>query len=185
MLNVTIDGIQVQAKEGSTILEAAGRVGIEIPTLCYLKDLTPEASCRICLVEIEGNPKLFTACSTPVAEGNVIYTKSEKVIAARRSVLDLMLSTHNADCFSCGKNGDCQLQNLCYEYGVEKTSYEGVKNNGNVAYMGTHRHDSRKRNETYEYTYMYILEVPVAEGATELLLPNDDKVVVFAATSMN
>ncbi|MBR2310644.1 MAG: formate dehydrogenase subunit alpha [Oscillospiraceae bacterium] len=128
MLNVTIDGIKVQAKEGSTILEAARSVGIEIPTLCYLKDLTPEASCRICLVEIEGNPKLLTACSTPVAEGNVIFTKSEKVIAARRSVLDLMLSTHKADCFSCGKNGDCQLQNLCYAYGVEKTSFEGVRN---------------------------------------------------------
>lgn len=128
MLNVTIDGIRVQVKEGSTILEAAQSVGIEIPTLCYLKDLTPEASCRICLVEIEGNPKLFTACSTPVAEGNVIHTKSEKVIAARRSVLDLMLSTHNADCFSCAKNGECQLQNLCYEYGVEKTSFPGVKN---------------------------------------------------------
>ena len=128
MLNVTIDGISIQAKEGSTILEAARTVGIEIPTLCYLKDLTPEASCRICLVEIEGIPKLFTACSTPVAEGNVIYTKSEKVIAARRSVLDLLLSVHNADCFSCAKNGDCQLQNLCYEYGVEKTSFAGVKN---------------------------------------------------------
>ena len=128
MLNVTIDGIKVQVKEGSTILQAAQSVGIEIPTLCYLKDLTPEASCRICLVEIEGNPKLFTACSTPVAEGNVIHTKSGKVIAARRSVLDLMLSTHRADCFSCAKNGECQLQNLCYEYGVEKTSYEGVRN---------------------------------------------------------
>ena len=128
MLNVTIDGIQVQVKEGSTILQAAQSVGIEIPTLCYLKDLTPGASCRICLVEIAGNPKLFTACSTPVAEGNVIFTKSEKVIAARRSVLDLMLSTHNADCFSCAKNGECQLQNLCYEYGVEQTSFAGVKN---------------------------------------------------------
>ena len=128
MLNVTIDGIQVQVKEGSTILQAAQSVGIEIPTLCYLKDLTPGASCRICLVEIAGNPKLFTACSTPVAEGNVIYTKSEKVIAARRSVLDLMLSTHNTDCFSCAKNGECQLQNLCYEYGVEQTSFAGVKN---------------------------------------------------------
>jgi len=128
MLNVTIDGIQVQVKEGSTILQAAQSVGIEIPTLCYLKDLTPGASCRICLVEIAGNPKLFTACSTPVAEGNVIYTKSEKVIAARRSVLELMLSTHNADCFSCAKNGECQLQNLCYEYGVEQTSFAGVKN---------------------------------------------------------
>ena len=128
MLNVTIDGINVQVQEGSTILQAAQSVGIEIPTLCYLKDLTPEASCRICLVEIQGNPKLFTACSTPVAEGNVIFTKSEKVITARRSVLDLMLSTHTADCFSCAKNGECQLQNLCYEYGVEKTSFAGVKN---------------------------------------------------------
>ena len=128
MLNVTIDGIQVQVKEGSTILEAAKIAGVEIPTLCYLKDLMPEASCRICLVEIEGTPKLFTACSTPVAEGNVVYTKSEKVIAARRSILDLMLSTHDADCFSCAKNGECQLQNLCYEYGVEQTSFEGVRN---------------------------------------------------------
>ena len=63
MLNVTIDGIQLQVKEGSTILEAARSAGIEIPTLCYLKDLMPDASCRICLVEIEGNPKLFAACS--------------------------------------------------------------------------------------------------------------------------
>ena len=129
MLNVTIDGIQLQVQEGSTILEAARGAGIEIPTLCYLKDLMPDASCRICLVEIEGNPKLFAACSTPIAEGNVVLTKSPRVVAARRAVLDLMLSNHNADCFSCGKNGDCQLQNLCYEYGVEKTSYEGVKNN--------------------------------------------------------
>ncbi|MBQ3132398.1 MAG: (2Fe-2S)-binding protein, partial [Clostridia bacterium] len=93
MLNVTIDGIKLQVPEGTTILQAAESVGVEIPTLCYLKDLTPEASCRMCLVEIEGMPKLFTACSTPVAEGNVIFTKSEKVIAARRNVLDLILST--------------------------------------------------------------------------------------------
>ena len=74
--------------------------GIEIPTLCYLKDLMPDASCRICLVEIEGNPKLFAACSTPIAEGNVVFTKSERVIAARRSVLDLMLSNHNEECYN-------------------------------------------------------------------------------------
>lgn len=79
MLNVTIDGIQLQVKEGSTILEAARSAGIEIPTLCYLKDLMPDASCRICLVEIEGNPKLFAACSTPIAEGNVVLTKSPRL----------------------------------------------------------------------------------------------------------
>ena len=129
MLNITIDGIRVQAKEGSTILEAAQSVGIDIPTLCHLKDLTPEASCRICLVEIEGAPKLVASCATPVAEGNVIYTKSDKVIAARKAVLDLLLSAHDTNCFSCSKNGECQLQNLCYLYDVKKTSFDGVRNN--------------------------------------------------------
>ncbi|MBE5780844.1 MAG: formate dehydrogenase subunit alpha [Clostridiales bacterium] len=124
MVNVTIDGLKLQVPKGTTILEAAESAGIDIPTLCHLKGLLPDASCRICLVEIEGNPKLFTACSTPVAEGYTIYTKTEKVIKARKFVLDLILSTHKADCFSCAKNGECQLQNLCYEYGVEKSSYQ-------------------------------------------------------------
>ena len=112
MLNITIDGISVKVPEGYTILQAAEEVGIEIPTICYLKDLAPDASCRMCLVEIEGIPKLFTACSTPVADGNIIHTKTEKVTAARKAMLDLMLSTHNTDCFNCAKNGECQLQNL-------------------------------------------------------------------------
>ncbi|MCC8029251.1 MAG: formate dehydrogenase subunit alpha [Lachnospiraceae bacterium] len=127
MINATINGIKVTAEEGTTILQAAESVGIEIPTLCYIKDLDPEASCRMCLVEIEGNPKLVTACSFPVAEGNVIYTESERVMEARRSVLDLLLSDHKADCFSCAKNGACKLQDLCYEYGVDQTSYAGEK----------------------------------------------------------
>ncbi|MCC8081274.1 MAG: (2Fe-2S)-binding protein, partial [Lachnospiraceae bacterium] len=125
MINVTINGINVTVEEGTTILQAAESVGIEIPTLCYIKELDPEASCRMCLVEIEGNPKLATACSFPVAEGNVIYTESERVVEARRSVLDLLLSNHRTDCFTCTKNGACKLQDLCRKYGVEQTSYPG------------------------------------------------------------
>jgi formate dehydrogenase major subunit len=125
MINVTIDGIAVQVEEGTTILQAAEVAGVKIPTLCYIKELFPEASCRICLVEIEGNPKLVTACSFPVAEGNVIHTKSEKVVQARTGVLNLMLSNHKTNCFSCSANGECKLQDLCREYGVTESKYPG------------------------------------------------------------
>lgn len=129
MLNVTIDGINVSVPKGSTILQAAEIAGVEIPTLCYLKDLAPDASCRVCLVEIEGMPKLFAACSTPIADGNVIHTHTDRVIKARKSMLQLMLSNHDTNCFSCKKNGACKLQDLCYEYGVETTPYKGAMRN--------------------------------------------------------
>ena len=125
MIHATIDGKAVCVPEGSTILEAAQSVGVNIPTLCWLKNVTPEASCRMCMVEIKGMPKLVTACSYPIAEGYDILTRSERVIEARRSILDLLLSNHPTNCFSCPGNGDCKLQNYCYEYGVEKTSYPG------------------------------------------------------------
>lgn len=125
MVNVTINGRHVEVDPGTTILQAAAQIGVEIPTLCYIKDLDPEASCRMCLVEIEGNAKLQTACSFPVAEGNVIFTESERVIEARKSVLDLMLSNHKTNCFSCGQNGKCKLQEYCLKYGVEETTYPG------------------------------------------------------------
>ncbi len=128
MIHATINGIPVEVAEGSTIMEAAESVGIKIPTLCYLKNLMPEGSCRICMVEIVGMPKLLTACSNPIAEGNVILTESPKVIAARRGVLDLLLSNHPNYCFNCPGNGDCELQALCYQYGVERTSYIGEMN---------------------------------------------------------
>ncbi len=92
MLHATINGVAVEVKEGATILQAAQKYGIEIPTLCYMKDLDPEGSCRICMVEVEGAPKLVTACSTPLTEGSVIHTESEKVIKSRRMTLNLLLS---------------------------------------------------------------------------------------------
>ncbi len=125
LIHATINGVSVSVPDGFTILQAAQQNGITIPTLCYLKELVPEGSCRMCMVEIEGAPKLVTACSFPIAEGNVIHTESESVVEARRSILDLMLSNHHTDCFSCGKNGECKLQQYCFDYGIEKTSYEG------------------------------------------------------------
>ena len=127
MIHAMINNIPVEVADGMTILEAAEQYGIRIPTLCYMKELDPEGSCRICLVEIEGNPKLVTACSHPIAEGNVIHTDTERVIDARKSSLDLLLSNHDIDCFSCPGNGACELADLCYEYGVEKSSYATVE----------------------------------------------------------
>lgn len=127
MLNIKINGISMSVEEGTTILQAAENAGIEIPTLCHLKELAPEGSCRMCLVEIEGNPKLVTACSFPVADGNVIYTESEKVVEARKSILDLLLSNHKTNCFKCTKNGACKLQDLCRRYGIEETSFPGER----------------------------------------------------------
>ncbi|SDB24655.1 formate dehydrogenase subunit alpha [Eubacterium oxidoreducens] len=127
MVNIKIDGIEMQVEEGTTILQAAEAAGIKIPTLCYLKELSPEASCRMCLVEIEGNPKMQTACSFPVAEGNNIFTNTPKVREARKTVLDLLLSNHKTNCFKCSFNGECKLQEYCMEYGVERSEFEGEK----------------------------------------------------------
>ncbi len=123
MIHATINGIAVRVAEGTTILQAAQQYGIEIPTLCYMKHLTPEGSCRMCMVEIEGSPKLVTACTFPIAEGNVIHTESERVVKARRGVLDLLMSHHDTQCFSCQANGDCKLQDYCHQYGVKESSF--------------------------------------------------------------
>jgi formate dehydrogenase major subunit len=125
MIHAIIDGIPVEVEEGTTIIQAAETVGVKIPTLCYIKELVPEASCRMCLVEIVGMPKLVTACSFPIADGNEILTKSEKVVEARRGILDLLLSNHPNNCFACPGNGDCEFQQLCYEYDVKETTYPG------------------------------------------------------------
>lgn len=125
MLHAMIDGVAVEVEDGTTILQAAKQYGIEIPTLCYMKDLTPEGSCRICMVEVEGSPKLAAACSTPLSEGSVVHTESEKVVHSRRMTLNLLLSHHDTNCLTCGKNGACKLQDLCYRYGVDRTTFPG------------------------------------------------------------
>lgn len=110
-----------------SILAAAQSAGIDIPTFCYDKDLTIDASCRICVVEVEGYRNLPPACATEVAEGMVIFTESEQVVEARKMVLDLLLANHPTDCMICEKTGDCRLQDYSYRYGVKETSFVGER----------------------------------------------------------
>ncbi len=129
MVNITINKKQYEASEGKTILEVCREIGINIPTLCHDDRLEPHAACRLCVVEIEGKRNLMTACSTKVEQGMVIQTHSEKVMQARRNILDLMISNHPLDCLTCKKSGSCSLQNYCYEYGITEGSYKGAKKN--------------------------------------------------------
>ena len=127
MIHLTIDGIPVEVEKGTTILQAARQIGVEIPTLCYLEDVLPDGSCRLCVVEVtnNGRTKFDTACTLRCSEGDEVQTMSEKVVAYRKDTLDLLLSDHRVHCFSCEANGDCKLQDYCFEYGVTETSYPG------------------------------------------------------------
>ena len=128
MVNVKVNGIAVSVPKGSTILEAARAAGVEIPTLCYLREINEIGACRICVVEATGARGLVTACVYPVNEGMEITTNSEKVQKARRTTLELILSTHEKKCLSCVRSGDCELQKLCRDYGVEDSGkYDGFR----------------------------------------------------------
>lgn len=127
MANVIINGKRYQVEDGITILEACNRLGIHIPTLCHDDRLEPYAACRLCVVEIKGKGKLETSCSTKVTDGMEIETHSERVIKARKDILDLLFSNHPNDCLTCDKSGECKLQDYCYEYGIIEGSYKGEK----------------------------------------------------------
>ncbi|MBO5798076.1 MAG: (2Fe-2S)-binding protein, partial [Clostridia bacterium] len=130
MVNVKVNGIAVSVPKGSTILEAARAAGVEIPTLCFMKDCNEIGACRICVVEATMTRGLVTACVYPVAEGMEIQTNTEKVQKARRTTLELMLSTHDKKCLSCVRSTNCELQKLCRDYGVEDSGrYDGFKPN--------------------------------------------------------
>ncbi len=128
MINLKINGTPVTVPEGTTILDAARQASIDIPTLCYLRDLNEIGACRMCVVEIKGSPKLNTACVYPVAEGMEVITNSKKIFDARRMNLELLLSNHKRECLSCDRSGSCELQKLSLDYGVEDESrYDGMK----------------------------------------------------------
>ncbi|NLB89045.1 MAG: 4Fe-4S dicluster domain-containing protein [Syntrophomonadaceae bacterium] len=124
MINLTIDGLKVSVPRGSTILQAAKEVGIDIPTLCYHPDQSIKANCRVCVCEVEGNRLLQAACSTPVTEGMVVKTRTPKVIEARRTILELILSNHPQDCLNCLRNQNCELQTLAEEYFIRDNPFE-------------------------------------------------------------
>ena len=125
MLNVKVNGIAVSVPKGATILEAARKAGVEIPTLCYMKEKNEIGACRICVVEATGARGLVTACVYPVTEGMEIKTNTPKVLAARKTTLELILSTHDMSCLSCPRSTNCELQKLCLEYGVDQNAFEG------------------------------------------------------------
>ncbi len=132
MINLTIDGVQVSAPAGSTVLEAARLANIHIPTLCYLKDVNKIGACRVCVVDV-GARALQAACVYPVSEGMVVKTNTPAVRSARKTVVELLLSIHDRKCLSCVRNNNCELQDLCRDLGIEdENRFAGSVNNYEV-----------------------------------------------------
>lgn len=125
MVQLTINGIKVNAEEGMTILDAAKSVGITIPTLCHMKNLFPTGACRICSVEVEGFRGLTPSCAYPVSEGMVVETDSPRVRRARKTIVELLIENHPQDCLICVRNKNCELQDLSERYGVREHRYVG------------------------------------------------------------
>ncbi len=128
MVNLKIDNKDVKVPEGTTILEAARKVNIDIPTLCFLKDINEVGDCRMCITKVEGRRGFATSCIQKVEEGMVVHTNSPEVIEARRMILDLILSNHHRDCLTCIRNGNCELQALATKLNMDNIRYDGEKN---------------------------------------------------------
>ena len=127
MIHLTVNGREVEIEEGSTILEAARKINIDIPTLCFLKDINEVGDCRMCVVEVEGRRGMTPACITKVEEGMVVNTASPAILEARSVVLDLILSNHDRKCLTCIRNGSCELQKLAQEFNVDEIEFDGEK----------------------------------------------------------
>ena len=132
MINLTIDGVQVSAPAGSTVLEAARLANIHIPTLCYLKDVNQIGACRVCVVDV-GARALQAACVYPISEGMVVKTNTPEVRSARKTVVELLLSIHDRKCLSCVRNNNCELQDLCRDLGIDDDDrFAGERNHYDV-----------------------------------------------------
>lgn len=140
MVNIKINGMPCSVPYGTTILEAARQLGIEIPTLCYLKEINEIGACRFCVVEVTGARSLVAACVFPIErDGTEIFTNSDRVRKARKTTLELILSTHERKCLSCVRSGNCELQKLCKEYGVDDEGrFDGDKPVYELDYSAAH-----------------------------------------------
>ncbi|MCK4257991.1 MAG: [FeFe] hydrogenase, group A [Halanaerobiales bacterium] len=127
MISLEIDGQKVTVKEGTTILNAARKIGVDIPTLCYLKDLNVEGACRVCLVEVEGDPRLAASCVYKVREGMKVKTTTPRVIKARKQMIELLLSDHPFECLTCIANQNCELQTLAKRYDIRGLKFRGER----------------------------------------------------------
>ena len=123
-VKLKINGIEVEAPAGSTIIQAANLAGVKIPSLCYLKDLNEIGACRICMVEVKGAKGLVASCVYPVNEGMEVWTNTQKVRDARKMTLELLLSNHRMECLTCRRNGTCELQELAQEFGVSQVRFQ-------------------------------------------------------------
>ena len=127
MINIKIDDREVSVPEGTTVMEAAEKIGIHIPRLCYHPDLSLQGSCRVCIVEVKGFDFYTTSCSTKVWEGMEIKTNSPEIRQARRDIVELILDNHPQDCQTCERDGNCELQNLAYSLGVRERLFSGER----------------------------------------------------------
>ncbi len=128
MVNLKIDGVKVSVPENTTILQASIVAGIHIPTLCFLKDVNQIGACRICVVEVKGLKSLVASCVYPVSEGMEVYTNTQFIRDSRKITLELILSTHDKKCLSCIRNGNCELQKLCSDFGIDdENRFKGEK----------------------------------------------------------
>ena len=125
MVSLTIDNQKIQVKEGTTILEAAKQAGIDIPTLCFLKDINEVGDCRMCIVEVEGRKGFATSCIQKVEEGMIVHTHTPNVLEARHVILDLIISNHAKDCLTCTRSGNCELQTLAVKFNVLNVEFPG------------------------------------------------------------
>ena len=124
---IEVNGRQVAAREGETLLEALRRAGIQVPTLCHYEGLPPTGSCRLCVVEVEGAPNLVPSCSFPVAAGMRVLTHSPRAVRARKTIVELLLSNHPDDCLYCARHGNCRLQDLSEDLGVRQRRLPGSR----------------------------------------------------------
>jgi NADH-quinone oxidoreductase subunit G len=127
MIEIELDGKKVEVVEGSMVMHAAEKAGTFIPHFCYHKKLSIAANCRMCLVDVEKAPKPMPACATPVTQGMVVRTKSEKAVKAQQSVMEFLLINHPLDCPICDQGGECQLQDLAVGYGGSSSRYQEEK----------------------------------------------------------
>ena len=127
MINLTIDDQKITVPEGTTILQAAKQAGIDIPTLCFLKDINEVGDCRMCIVEVEGRKGFATSCIQKVEEGMVVHTHTPNVLEARHVILDLIISNHSKDCLTCTRSGNCELQVLATKFNVLNIEFEGER----------------------------------------------------------
>lgn len=134
MINIEVNNKKIEAKPGETILTALKRAGITVPTLCFLEGMTPTGSCRMCVVEIEGFADLIPSCAFPVSEGMKIYTDSQRVLNARKTIVELLLANHPDDCLYCPRNMNCELQKLSEIAGVTDRKYLAKKSEHHLDY---------------------------------------------------